>query len=337
MRERKKVSMKQIAELLSVSLGTVSLVLNGKGDEMRISAETQRQILDTAKELGYPLRKQMTGRKVIAIFLSVYEKVVTPANQIMLGAERELREEALPYDLLICPFTYDYLKEKYAYLNSEFCSGAVIFALSDRDMAELEQQELDIPVVVYNRANDKFASVYVDNYSAGMQAARVFFEKGIKTAGLISSLNPNKSGAMRRLGYVDGCRKYGIEVREEHKIECFLSIDGGSEAAEQLLQQRELPQALFTTNDEIALGVFRKFRERQIAIPERVSILSYGGNTWNELITPSLTTMRLPIEEMSSACVQLLNTMLTTGEWIPISRIFPLKLEYRESCTKPEK
>ena len=62
-KERKKVSMKQIAEQLSVSLGTVSLVLNGRGDEMRISAETQKLILDTAKKLGYPLRKQMAGKR----------------------------------------------------------------------------------------------------------------------------------------------------------------------------------------------------------------------------------------------------------------------------------
>ena len=57
MKERKKVSMKQIAEQLSVSLGTVSLVLNGRGDEMRISAETQKLILDTAKKLGVPTTK----------------------------------------------------------------------------------------------------------------------------------------------------------------------------------------------------------------------------------------------------------------------------------------
>ena len=212
MKERKKVSMKQIAEQLSVSLGTVSLVLNGRGDEMRISAETQKLILDTAKKLGYPLRKQMAGKKIIAIFLSVYEKVMIPVNPIMIGAEKEIQAEGLTYDLVLCPFTYDRLSEKYAYLSSEFCSGAVIFALSDKDMEDLEKQELDIPVVVYNRASDKFASVYVDNYSAGMQAARVFAEKGITRAGVVSSLNPNKSSAMRKLGYLDGCRKFGIKV-----------------------------------------------------------------------------------------------------------------------------
>ena len=81
MKERKKVSMKQIAAQLSESLGTVSLVLNGRGDEMRISAETQKLILDTAKKLGYPLRKQMAGKKIIAIFLSVYVIVLCIRNQ----------------------------------------------------------------------------------------------------------------------------------------------------------------------------------------------------------------------------------------------------------------
>ena len=95
MKERKKVSMKQIAEQLSVSLGTVSLVLNGRGDEMRISAETQKLILDTAKKLGYPLRKQMAGKKIIAIFLSVYEKVMIPANPIMVQKKRYRMRDSL--------------------------------------------------------------------------------------------------------------------------------------------------------------------------------------------------------------------------------------------------
>ena len=57
MKERKKVSMKQIAEQLSVSLGTVSLVLNGRGDEMRISAETQKTDSGYSKETGVPTTK----------------------------------------------------------------------------------------------------------------------------------------------------------------------------------------------------------------------------------------------------------------------------------------
>ena len=42
----------------------------------------------------------------------------------------------------------------------------------------------------------------------------------------------------------------------------------------------------------------RKLQEKKVAVPEQISILSYGGNEWNEWVTPSLTTLRLPIEEM---------------------------------------
>lgn len=107
MKERKKVSMRQIAEQLSVSLGTVSLVLNGRGDEMRISAETQKLILDTAKNWGTHYESRWHGKKIIAIFLSVYEKVMIPVNPIMIGAEKEIQAEGLTYDLVLCPFTYD--------------------------------------------------------------------------------------------------------------------------------------------------------------------------------------------------------------------------------------
>lgn len=337
MKEKKKVSMKQIAERLSVSLGTVSLVLNGRGNEMRISAETQKLILDTAQDMGYPFRKQLTGKRTIAVFLSVYEKVMTPANRIIAGAMSELSVNDLPYDIVLCPFTYDHLKEKYAYLSAEFCSGAVIFALSDLDMEELEKLELEIPVVIYNRVNAKFSSVYVDNYSAGMQAAEVFAQKGFQSVGMVSSLNPNKSSALRMLGYLDGCRKFGIEAEDRYKIECFLSVEGGRAAAKKLCGQSKLPEAIFVTNDDMALGILQEFREKEIEIPKKMSILSYGGNDWNELVTPALSTLRLPIEEMSGACIHLIHTMLMTEEWRPISRIFPLKLEYRQSCIAPEK
>ena len=62
-------------------------------------------------------------------------------------------------------------------------------------MEDLEKQELDIPVVVYNRASDKFASVYVDNYGAGMQAAKVFSEDVYKRQMLHSYGMDMKYGA----------------------------------------------------------------------------------------------------------------------------------------------
>lgn len=334
---KEKVSMRQIAEALDLSLGTVSLVLNGRGDEMRISAGTQKRIWETARRMNYPVRKRRKeGKKIIALFMSVYDGIQAPSSPVISGAMREIREKEYGVDLLVCPFRYDYLKDMHDCLSSDFCSGAVIFALSEIDMEELEKKQFDIPIVLYNRASGKFASVYVDNYSAGMQAASVFARKGFSRVGLVSSENPNKSCALRVQGFADGCRQFGMQLAQEHRTECLLSIDGGRRAAESLAGCETLPEGLFVTNDEMALGILQVFHKKQIRIPDKMSLLSYGGNVWNDVVMPSLSCIRQPIGEMSAACVSLLYTMMETGEWLPVSRILPQEMEYRESCTEPE-
>lgn len=102
---------------------------------------------------------------------------MSPAGMVISGAMRAIRENGMALELVVCPFVYGHLKEKYERLSSKFCCGAIIFALSERDMQELEKQKLDIPIVVYNWTNGAFASVYVDDYSGGMQAAGVFAQK----------------------------------------------------------------------------------------------------------------------------------------------------------------
>ena len=276
------------------------------------------------------------GKKTAAVFMSIIENSMSPAGMVISGAMRAIRENGMALELVVCPFVYGHLKEKYERLSSKFCCGAIIFALSERDMQELEKQKLDIPIVVYNWTNGAFASVYVDDYSGGMQAAGVFAQKGFRRVGLVSSCNPNKSNALRVQGYKDGCRRYGLELRDEWQVCRSLGIDGGRAAAEIFLAENGLPESLFVTNDEMALGILQAFHRRKIWVPEKISILSYGGNEWNEMVTPSLSCIRLPIEKMSGACIELLQSMLESGELMHISRIFPLEIEYRESCTRPE-
>ena len=122
----KKVSMKQIAEKLNISSGAVSLTLNGRGDEMRISAETQRLIMDTAKEMGYPLEKVRKKRQtvgvndlpVIVVFLPVLtEDVISPYDRVMNGLNQCMREKNINVEILVCPFEYGGLFKKYRYIS----------------------------------------------------------------------------------------------------------------------------------------------------------------------------------------------------------------------------
>lgn len=74
------VQVKQIAEHLGLSSGTVSIVLNGRGDELRISKETQKIVLDTAREMNYQSGKnQKKNQKTAARRELLYWCVLEPA------------------------------------------------------------------------------------------------------------------------------------------------------------------------------------------------------------------------------------------------------------------
>lgn len=337
---KSKISMKQVADRLHLSQGTVSVVLNGRGDEMRISAETQKLILDAAKEMGYPMERLRNRRKtagqngepVVVLFIPYLDEGLNPYNRIIRGLHNEMEASGVHVNILVRPFEYGQLSKSYRYLSEDFCSGAIIFALAEPDLQELLKQDVKVPVVIFNHVNEKYPSVYVDDYNAGYRVAELFKARGHKKVGMIMSYNRNKATGLRAMGYMDGCRYLGLELQEEHTQECLLSKKGGELAARRLLDSQSLPEAVFTTVDDIALGALEELKKHHIRIPEQMELMSYGDNEWDAILSPALSSIRLPVEEMTATCLHMLNNMMTTGDWSPISRIYSLEFVIRESC-----
>lgn len=342
MARRSGVSMKQIAECLKLSQGTVSVVLNGRGKEMRISAETQKQIMDKARELGYPLDKVRKtrqtvgewGNPVVAVFIPNFEdEIQSPYNRVMAGISQAMKRMGVSAEILICPFDYNELAKRYQYLSPGFCSGAIILALSEQDLEGLLEREFQIPIVIYNHVNEKYASAYVDDYRGGYRVAELFAQKGHKRVGILMPDNRNKAMRLRVAGYLDGCRQTGLEVDPAHIMECNLSHSDAAQAVREMTGKGRLPEAVFVTLDDLALGMLRELKSAHVEIPAQMEIMSYGDNGWGDLISPSLSSMRLPIEEMCATCFGMVWNMIQTGDWAPISRIHTLEFVFRESCT----
>lgn len=341
MAKKNRISMKQIAECLKLSQGTVSIVLNGHGKEMRISAETEKLIMDKAKELGYPLdnirKKRQTvgelGNPVITIFVpQLADESLSPIGRMLAGINQAMRQMEVPAEILICPFEYDNLVKRYQYLSQNFCSGAIIVALSEKDLEGLLAQEFHIPIVIYNHVNEKYASVYVDDYRGGYRVAELFAERGHKKVGILMPDNRNKAMRLRVAGYLDGCRNMGLEVNSNHVLECRISHSGAADVVREMIEQGELPDAFFVTQDDLALGMLKVLKFARVEVPTRMEIMSYGDNGWGSLVSPSLSSIRLPIEEMCATCFQMVWNMIHTGDWSPISRIHTLEFVFRESC-----
>lgn len=346
MRKRKgAVSIKQLAESLNLSPGTISIVLNGHGDKMRISKATQNRVLEAAREMGYQpniyakrLRQGEGGNqhKLIAVFNCYIKDVKNVLGRILYGIQTEISDKNLPVDILMQTYQLTKLSEKKELLSSTYCNGAIIYGVSEEDTAFLLNETFDIPIVIFNRPTEKYGSVYVEDYEAGRRVAQLFASSGCKNVGLIMPSKRSRAGSMRQLGFLDGCSQNGLVVAPQHIQEDVLSTEGGYVAAKRMLQSGSIPQGLFVQISEMAAGAIRAIRERGLQIPNEVKLVSYGDSQIEEYMTPSLTAIRMPIETMAAECLELVLNMIDTNDWRPTTRIEPLKIIFRESCPEPE-
>ena len=265
------VNTSQLASILNLSPSTVSLVLNGHGNKMRISKATQERVLETARQYGiqpkaHNSRLSKTDDKNKRYFITVmspYLKgVKNVLGSIIYGLQEVILEERLPIEIIFHPYYQGELRNCKKHLSSSYPDGAIITGLSDDDVEFLLERDFDIPIVLYNRATEKYSSVYVDDYDAGKQVASIFCDKGLKNVALITPHLKSKSSSLRQLGFLDGCRNFDMNIEPYHMQEDELNYDGGYRAAVRLLEHKVLPSALFIVIDNMAPGAVKALKEK---------------------------------------------------------------------------
>lgn len=340
-KDKGSISIKQLATKLDLSPGTVSLVLNGRGKEMRISQATQERVQKAAQQLGYHSKisaKQLKQENdesqhlIITVFTPFLKGVKNVLGNIIYGIQSTLLEENLSVSIVMHPYYCGKLCDAKNYLSSMNTNGAIICGISDDDVAFLSKNDFNIPIVLFNRATEKYSSIYVDDYEAGIKVASLFNKRGHKNAGLIMPNSRNKACSMRQLGFMDGCKNLGIDICEHHIQKDELNIDGGYRAATRLLEHGDYPSALFILISEMAVGAVSAIKEKNIVIPNDIELVTYGDDQFEEFMTPSLSSIHIPVESIAAECLHLILEMIKTNDWRPICRIHPLTMVYRESC-----
>ena len=257
-RNTKGVQIKQIAEHLGLSSGTVSIVLNGRGDELRISRETQKMVLNTAREMNYQSGKTqkkkedgknntsfVSGGWRIGVFWNL-QYMSGLLGQFYSGFQETIRKSDEKVEIVLQPFEYDHLSEFADAFSKNQFQGAIIGGLSEADSKYLKENTFEIPIVLINQTLENYSSVYVDDYQTGRQCAELFYGNGHKRAGVVFSENRSAASVLRYNGFAEECRKCGIQVREEWKVTGEGNGAGGYRAMKKLLESgRAAGTALF--------------------------------------------------------------------------------------------
>ena len=335
------VTIKQIAQEVGISPSTVSIVLGGKAAERKISKETQQKIYSAAARLGYQpnmaarsLRGGGANELIVAMFWA-QDFRASMMVRFWDGLRDEIEKSGRPVRLVIYPYINDHLKECSALTNGANCHAAIICNASYADLQFLEDTQLPIPVVLYNRQCKGYCSVNVDDVKMGALAAKVFIDNGCKTASVLTG-QPVFEGMEDRIhGFRLEAGHHDLQVTLSRY--CENSVRGGYEAVTHRLSREwneTCPDAIFCGSSAIAHGAIRAFYKAGISgdqLPKLIAV-GNGAEETDEYAVPSLSVVHLPMDQMARECFQLALDLLDGKITNPESRLLPVEYIARESC-----
>lgn len=333
------IGIKQIAEAAGVAPSTVSLVLNNKGSEIRIAPATQEKIRRIANDLQYqPVKRAKSAPKkktpvIIGTFWPMdFEK--GPITPFFHGALRYIEEHHLSYETVMIPFKQGRLSEKQQMITGEYLTAAVMMGIADDDLDFIQESRIGLPIVTFNREAHNCHCVTIDDYDVGKFACKHFLKRNHKRLSIIAPNYASKALSLRSVGFSDGVRSASPNtvIASPHVFQGENSDVGGYHAAALMLREPNIPTALFVANDIMMPGVIRRIEEEGKKTPEDIEIISFGNNKVSRLINPNITSFDLPIAEMASDCIQILQRDLDGTIDMRISRNYTAKCIFRESC-----
>jgi LacI family transcriptional regulator len=303
------VSMKDVAALAGVSLGTVSNVVNSPG---LVSDQTRERVQLAITKLGWvpnESARQLRAGRSRAIGMVVMDIANPFFTDLVLGAEDYVLERGYFIQVSNSAHVPDRERAHLQLLEQQRVGGvllAPIWGLSDQ-VAQLGRR--GIPVVILDRASDKadLCSVSVDDVEGGRLAVQHLIDQGHTNIALIGG--PGDLQQVRD-------RRMGAEIaRSSHGSAQLLTIstpnldtENGVAAASELamLPPGERPTAVFAANDLLAIGALQAFVTQGLRVPEDVAIIGYDDVSYAASAAVPLSSIRQPREALGRRAAELL-------------------------------
>lgn len=309
------VTIKDIAKLANVSHTTVSRALN---DSPLINNKTKERILEIAKQLNYTpnlsAKSLVLHRSYhIGLFFTTLSTGTSPGffHEAVRGANQYIKDQ---YNLIVKGID-DY--EELTDITANMFDGILVMSQSPADDRFIEHLlNKNIPTVVLNRlVNFPIdANIVSDDYEGAFQAVNYLVEQGHRHIALISGIEGFQSTKERKRGYIAALKKNHIEPSPGLTVQGNYDMQSGYQAMQALLREVQRPTAVFCSNDDMAVGAIKAIHESGLRVPEDISVVGFDDNVFAGFITPSLTTVRRPIERISSEGARCLLASIEADE-----------------------
>jgi LacI family transcriptional regulator len=339
----KKATIKEVALAAGVSTQTVSRVVNQRPD---VAEDTRLHVQQLIRQLGYQpntlARSLITRRShtlgVVATGLEYYGP-----STILVGIQQEA--EALGYSLTLL-LTHEPEREDFSSMLFDLAGkqvDGILWAVPPVGQNRTKTiapiiQHLP-PILFLNQPDKAFSVAAIDNRFGAMLAVNHLLQQGYNHIGIITGPETWWEATERKAGWAQSLREAGLPYTDRLCSEGDWTSAGGEKAFHELFRCNPDLDAVFASNDQMALGVYKAAHQLNLSIPNQIGVIGFDDYPESNFFIPALTTIWQPLRELGASAVREIVAMIqmpsdTSVEETKKAIFLQPKLIIRESTLK---
>lgn len=316
---KRKVTLKQIAKELDVSISTVSKSLR---NSMEISEDTRQKVQAFAKLYNYKpnnIALSLKNKKTKTICIIIPEIIHHFFATVISGVEHVANENG--YNVLVCLSDESFDKEV---INMEMLANGSIdgFIMSLSKETQLKKDfhhiteviNQGMPVVMFDRITNEILcdKVIIDDSLAAFNATQYFIDKGFKKIALISTIDYVSVGKLRTEGYIKALKNSDLKV-DENLILKIEDTENFEHSIANLLANNEI-DAVFAVNELFAVTAIKEAHKLGKKVPDDISVIGFTDGIISKYSSPSITTVSQNGVKMGGKAAKMLIERLEADE-----------------------
>ncbi|MCV9929352.1 LacI family transcriptional regulator [Flavobacterium sp. LS1R49] len=308
---KRKITLKQIAKELDVSISTVSKSLR---NSLEIGEDTRLKVQAFAKFYNYKpnnIALSLKNRKTKTIGIIIPEIVHHFFSTVINGVEQVANENG--YSVIICLSDDSFDKEV---LNMEMlANGSIdgfIMSLSKETQFKGDFHHITevinqgMPVVMFDRVTNEILcdKVIIDDKAAAYEAVQSLIDKGRKKIALVTTVDYVSVGKLRTDGYTKALLDNDIPFNEDLIIK-IEDVDTCEIIISRLLEDRAI-DAVFAVNELFAVTIIKTANKMGLRVPEDVAVIAFTDGIISKYSTPTITTVSQSGNKMGNKAAKML-------------------------------
>lgn len=311
---KKKSTIYDVAKIAGVSPSTISRAMNTPGI---VAEETRQKVMSAVKELTYipnMMAANMPRKRTNYIGLIIPD--IT--NIFFTNLVRGVQDVCENYGYSVLVVNSDDIQEKESsylkLLYSRRVDGVILTTAGYREEEEFPKEELlllkKMNIVLIDREINGMTTpiVKVNNFGGAYSAVKYLLAMGHKKIMYLAGIKKTKTNQEREKGYLTALRE--VQINWKNELAADFRLDTAFQKIvqywSQLKNSDDLPTAIFSANDLMAIGALKAFAQLKLRVPEDISIIGFDNISFSDCTYPPLTTIAQPTYLMGQKAVETL-------------------------------